>query len=85
VLSLRYIQTDSDGGITRAQQLEAIGAQPPWGSHLGFVQISKGPIFSPTDTGSVYEVRVHCLRQIPGRSEEFSHKSELSSLVAVVV
>jgi hypothetical protein len=83
VLSLIYIQPNFDSGITRAQQLATVGTQPPRGSHSGSIEISRGLIFSPKNTGSVYEVKAHCLRQIPGRSKEFSHQGELSSLATV--
>jgi hypothetical protein len=82
---LRLLQPNSDGGISREQLLETVGVHSPRGIHMGFVQISRGPIFSQTDTESVYEVRAHCLRQIPDRSDEFSHQGELSSLAAVVI
>jgi hypothetical protein len=66
MLSLRHIYPDFDDGITRVKQLTRGGAQPPRGSHPGFVQINKGSIFSLTDTERVFEVRVHYLGQISG-------------------
>jgi hypothetical protein len=59
------------------------GRKPPKGSHLGFVQISRGSIFSPTDTKRVFEVRAHYFGQISGLSEEFSHQGKHSNLVVV--
>jgi hypothetical protein len=82
---LRPLSVDSDGGITRAQFPAAVGAHFPRGIHPGSVQIVRGSIFSWSATESVHEVRAHCLRQFPGRSEEFSHQGELSRLAAVVV
>jgi hypothetical protein len=73
VLSLRLLQPDSDGEISRAQLLATVGVHSPRGILPGSVVICKGLIFSWTDIESVHEVRAHCLRQIPGRSEEFSH------------
>jgi hypothetical protein len=85
VLILRLSQPYSDSGISRRIYSTTVGVHSPRGIHIGSVQINRGSIFSQTDTESVYEVRVHCLRQIPGRSEEFSHQGELYSLAAIVV
>jgi hypothetical protein len=84
VLSLRLLQPDSDSGIASAQLLAAVGAHSPKGIHTG-VHTDQQRVDLQTDTESVYEVRAHYLRQFPGRSEEFSHQGELSSLAAVAV
>jgi hypothetical protein len=85
VLSLRLLQLEYDDGISRVQLLATVGAHFPRGIYPRSVQICRGLIFSWTDTESVDEVRMYCLRQILGRSKEFSHQGKLSSLAAVVV
>jgi hypothetical protein len=67
------------------QQWAEEGRNPPRGSHLGFIEINRGSIFTLVVTKRVLEVRVTQLGQISGLSEDFSHQGEYSSLATVVV